>query len=112
VRTVVFLDSVALHVSFELIIDNLSCKQERDFPHFRQLLFQHFRAEVRTVPLKRTRHGVLGRCIHDFDFIRSLDEGFRDGLANYFSTDRFHAWLVFLDVLNVDRSEDGDASLQ
>ena len=65
-----------------------------------------------THALRRPRHTVFGRSVHDLDFIGSAQEGLRNGLLYAPSENLLDLLLALLDELQVDGGDDGDAGFQ
>ena len=99
-RSVKLLDALPPQIRFKLVIHHIGGQHQRDLAKLRELAL-----------LLRTsaRNAIFRRHVHQFDLIGGADESLRHRILHLLAADRLHLRLPFLHVLQIDRSDHGDA---
>lgn len=99
VRAIDLLDPLATEIFFELVIDDIGGQEKGDLAEFGELAFAD----------GGTLDAVFRRSVDDFDLVGGAEEGFGNGVGDDFAANSFDLGLAFLDVLEIDGSNDGNA---
>ena len=113
VRAVDLLNALAAQVQLELLVDDFGGQNESDLSQFGELVLELDRIDrLPAHALRRPRHTVFGRSVHNLDFIGSAQKRLRNGLLHGPSENPLDLLLPLFDELEVDRRDHRDAGFQ